>query len=74
MDHHGIGVFLHLREVDVQLVVNLAVTGIVHVGDLLGTADVHLGHLETAEARRLREQAEGAKGKGKGHKQSFHAQ
>ena len=35
--------------------------GKVIIRDLLGAADVHLGHLETAEARRLREQAEGAK-------------
>ena len=62
MDHHGIGGFLHLREIDIQLVIHLAVTGVVHVGDLLGATDVHLGHLETAEARRLREQTEGSEG------------
>jgi hypothetical protein len=66
MDHDGIGLILHLGEIDIQFVVHLAVTGIVHIGNLPGTMDVHLGRLETAETRRLRLQAEGSEKEGKG--------
>ena len=66
MDHDGIGLILHLWEIDIQFVVHLVVTGIVHIGNLPGTMDVHLGRLETAETRRLRLQAEGSEKEGKG--------
>ena len=49
MDDDRVGGLLHPREIDVQLVVDLVVTRIVDVRELLGTVDVDLGHLEAAE-------------------------
>ena len=50
VDHDRVGVLLHTRQINVQLVVNLVVTRIVDVLELLGAVDVELGHLEAAEA------------------------
>ena len=49
MDDDGIGGFLHTRQIDVQLVEDLVVAGVVDVRELLGAVDVDLGHLEAAE-------------------------
>ena len=49
MDDNRIGIFLFLREIDVEIMVCLAVAGIVDVGEFFGA--LHLGglELETAE-------------------------
>ena len=50
VDDDRIEGFLHPGQVDVQLVIHLAVSGIVDVLEGLGAMDVDFGHLEAAES------------------------
>ena len=49
VDHDRIGLLLHPGQVDVHLVVNLSVAGVIDVRELLGAVHLDLRHLEPAE-------------------------